>query len=61
MLGVLSTINVVGQVLIALGYQTPTRWLHPGSSRSRRYQVICPTRLGKNGGHFREQHVRFDL
>src|SRR5450631_4052636 len=24
-------------------------------------EMICPTRLGKNGGHFREQHVRFDL
>jgi len=23
--------------------------------------LICPTRLGKNDGHFREQHVRFDL
>jgi hypothetical protein len=23
--------------------------------------VICPSRLGKNSGHFREQHVRFGL
>jgi len=24
-------------------------------------QVICPSRLGKNGGHFRERRVRFVL
>jgi len=24
-------------------------------------ELICPTRLGKNGGHFQELRVRFGL
>jgi hypothetical protein len=33
------------------------------SARRRRSktELICPTRLGKNGGYFREQRVRFGL